>query len=73
MAGPELSCLVCNQSLAPDDGGDILKYFLVVRGKHTPGAALQRGEADGLPRQQKARRANPAGLVVGVEISTPAA
>lgn len=72
VAGPQLSCLVCNQSLAPHDGDDILKYFLVVRGKHTLGGALQRGEPDGSPGQPKARRA-PAGLVVGVEISTPAA
>jgi hypothetical protein len=38
------SCLVCNQAFAPQDGGDILKYFLVLRGKHTSGEALLSGE-----------------------------
>ena len=27
-----------------EDGGDILKYFLVLRGKHTSGEALLSGE-----------------------------
>jgi hypothetical protein len=37
VTGAQLSCLVCNQALAPQDGGDVLKYFLVLRGNHTSG------------------------------------
>jgi hypothetical protein len=39
-----LSCLVCGEHFAPQEDGDILKYFLVVRGSQTSGESHEQGK-----------------------------